>query len=245
LESKPKFALSEEVKDDEKKNGRFSSLVSGLPQGLFDYSLKNGLMVRVKLYLGAVATYNSTAAKYKVLLAGAAPLNIATIVSTGSEFASFNNLFDECFVHKVTAVFEPRNKYGGGYVSVTSTNLETGLGVIYGNQHSANDYTDGSSTWVNAAASREAKVVNSAEKFEFTWTNIEKFDPKGPGSDQSSNINAQGWMECGRVSTNYGGAIGMAMAAVTAAVSAPGAFLNGTTFADVLFVSECSFRARA
>jgi len=201
------------------------------------------IRLRLKLHYGILIASNSASSKYFLFMGGAATLTVASVVSSGSEFTSLSNVFDECFVHSVKIQFQPHNvSSNGGFNSGSAFNVNTAAATIFGLQHNSAQYADGSSLWINACAGPH-RVVNLGKPFTFTWHNIEKFDPHGPMGDQTTGGSTQSWLEMSNVSAKQGGTIGMGSPIVTG-TAANNVYGLNMQFGYAVCSSDVSFRAR-
>jgi len=203
---------------------------------------KRGLFYRTILNLGG-AFDTGTAGSYYVNWNGTgAELLVNSVANTG-EWGSFNGVFQEFFVHKMTVHYEPSNQNLQGYVNGTSTNVQT-MGVALSSvQHSQAFPADTGTAYQTLMNSSQCKWTNTSRKWSFAWKNIEKFSKNGPVGDSTTSASSTSWMNMGN-SAKYGGAIAAAFAFATNATPSSSALPVSAKLGIYIVRYDVSFRYR-
>jgi len=204
---------------------------------------KRGWYFRTTLHYGSSLATQSSTGKY--LLNWTAPSSTAFQVSNvqnGGEWSSFNGIFEEFFIHKMILRFEPLNQFLAGYVSSTTSNLQTAPCTIAGYQHSQPVPSDAAQLVYQTLNASQSMVEHTGRPWRFVWNNVEKFDPLGPVGDATTAAHSQTWLNFGDVS-KYGGYV-IACTPYTNGTAAAGVFPTSATLGYVYFDFDVSMRYR-
>lgn len=164
-----------------------------------------------------------------------------------AEWSSIDALFDECFVHSMTWLFQPYNLPGGtsasggtlaGQVtSTTSASATLTTGVILVSLFTGS----GNYTSANAMLSNPNKALrHSSQSWKYAWRNNVRFDPRGPALKDATGLSWSGWQNVSEV-TNLSGNIQMR----TALDQPLGDTTHVYNLGTVAVVFDVSFRSRA
>jgi len=140
-----------------------------------------------------------------------------TSVSSTSEWTVVNGLFDEFFLHAMEVIYSPINKNATAGTSATmpatSVSLTTAGQTYAGMAGAILVSLFGPPAYYSAAAGMSnnpnAKFVNLATDWRYSWKNNVRFDPHGMTFSSTTSTNGwQGWSYISDAA-QYGGAIQM------------------------------------
>jgi len=189
-------------------------------------------------------------ASFTTSVVGVVNVSIATTaINTVGEWSSIDALFDQFYVHSITAKFHPRNIQGGAMGSSASAAavgpLNPGADTVVSNAAlvcvslfgNANAYSGGGAMLTNPSH----KVNHTSKKFSYVWRNNVRFDPHGISLGSAvSGAGWQGWMDITAVS-NYGGFMQFRILDDLVIGSGSAAVILG----DFAVYFDVSFRSRA
>jgi hypothetical protein len=134
-------------------------------------------------------------------------------VTTTSEWASIDALFDEVFVHSMKFRFFPINDLGGGVGASLSSSTTGGIATVPDTTISnapismvslfqGSNYSSASAMNANSTLA----VHSSAHPFTYYWRNNTKFEPHGLSINATTgtNIGWLGWSSIAGISFNSG-----------------------------------------
>jgi hypothetical protein len=135
-------------------------------------------------------------------------------ISSAADWTFFSSLFDEFYVHSFRINFFPFNYGGYGLEQTTQPSMTTvaataalayamscGMVVVAGF-----GATSGYTTSTGMCDNPNRKLVHSGDKWNYTWRNNVKFEPRGLSLGPLTNLGWQGWCLLADVA-NYGGFI--------------------------------------
>jgi hypothetical protein len=225
-----KFDLKENLKDDESKACNYRDGIRKLAQLLSPPSRgvsRRGFYYRTRTnYGGSIQTNSSAAGKFQVQFAGA-PTLANTLISSSSEWTSFNVIFEEFFIHSMKLHYIPNNQFLAGYLDATSTHWNSGMFSLAGYQHDQPTPTDGLSNFYLFQNAGQHKLANTGLRFVFLWRNVEKFAKDGPAGDATTAANTQSWLNFANVSNVGGYIVGCLPVATNAAAGPSTVAVNG------------------
>jgi len=204
-----------------------------------------GLFTRgnFKLAIYYAPTVNTSAGKYLQFLATTGTVVAFSGFASAAEFTSLDVLFDEVFVHSMTMIYKPRNKYSAISTAAAAADTNTVAANIYFMPSGAAQYTDNSNAFVNSAVTTQHKIVNMGENWSVRFYNPTKFAWDGP-----TNVpNTTGWMGWILMSSVSGiaGYSAMATPVASGAAAGFGTLLEGGVFGDMMVYYDVSVRTRA
>jgi len=134
-------------------------------------------------------------------------------VTTTSEWASIDALFDEVFVHSMKFRFFPINDLGGGVGASLSASTTGGIAtvadttivnapIVMVSLFQGSNYSTASAMNANSTLA----IHSSAKPFTYYWRNNTKFDPRGLSINATTgtNIGWLGWSSIAGVAFNSG-----------------------------------------
>jgi hypothetical protein len=224
-----------EEKVDPAPSVKIGALLKGMRGG-------RGMYYRCDLHYGYYVGTNASAAKYSLTFGGNQALPTTDVQNSG-EWTSFNSVFEEFFIHKMTLQFQPSNQFLAGYVNVTSTNLQSSMMVLAAYQHNQTAPTDASSNFYQYLNSSQSRVAHTARPWKFVWKNIEKFTKDGTVGDGTTTTHTQAWLNIGSVA-RYGGAIYACTPYATSAAPSAVLYPEAVELGFVTVTYDVSFRYR-
>lgn len=223
---------------------------TALPRALAAHMARGGKgsIFRTKLGSTSTVTINSTTGKYLQFMYGATYTTNAALFGVFAEFSSLSSIFDEVFLHHVTWHFEPVNMMSNNSTSSTTAAGQPGFlntcgAVVYGHQHDEPAFSDSSATTQNMLCGDAHKVVNLAKTWTYKWTNIERYDRKGPATKDTAVT--QTWCNVITAPTVYGGAMSIATPFPSGTSASVSALLVNGIPGNLFVVADMSFRVRA
>jgi len=195
------------------------------------------------MFAGSPVTTASTAGSYFPLFTAFSSGNVlwATIIGAFTEFNSLDVLFDEFFVSKIVANFQPTDRYGANDAVAGLSNSRASVSFLPDN---SGPYTNTSTTWIAMRSAIESANKHLADPWSFAMTNPTKMAWDGPIGDQTTAQSSMAWCNFSSSST-YGGIFQMAFPYATAATGTATTYTESYVLGTMLFQATVHVRARA